>query len=171
MDVRHNGGMTNVLTLAEQWVPTTVWKRRRLFFRRAEESVQVHLDFVIDGKPLRSWIQEWEGVDWPPEEVSLLTPARPDLALEQIDRLLGRRPHQYWDRGWLLFCAGCWDESCGGVTADIRRENGKVYWSGIGWDDSLSADTYRIENAVDFVFDEAEYDRVLLLARARFTDK
>ena len=66
--------------------------------------------------------------------------------------------HQYWDRGWLLFCGACWDESCGGVTVDIRRENGMVRWEGIGWDDSYSDDTYRIENAVGFAFDEQEYD-------------
>lgn len=49
--------------------------------------------------------------------------------------------------------------------------NGKVYWSGIGWDVSFDADTYRIENAVDFVFDEAEYKRLLLKARERFTGR
>lgn len=163
--------MTNVLSLAERHVPGITWKRRLLFFRRAEETVEIHLDFLIDGKSLRTWIQEWEGAERPPEEVSLLTPARPDLAVEQIDRLLGRLPHQYWDRGWLLFCRACWDEGCGGVTVDIRREDGKVYWSGIGWDDSFDADTYRIENAVDFVFDEAEYERVLLNARARFAGR
>lgn len=163
--------MTNVLTLAERRVPGITWKRRLLFFRRAEETVEVHLDFVIDGKSLRTWIQEWEGADWAPEEVSLLTPARPDLAVEQVDRLLGRLPHQYWNRGWLLFCPGCWDEGCGGVTADIRRADGNVHWSGIGWDDSLDEDTYRIENAVDFVFDEADYEHVLLKAREQFTGK
>lgn len=84
----------------------------------------MHLDFVIDGKSLRTWIQEWEGADKPPEEVSLLTPARSNLAVEQIDRLLGRLPHPYWDRGWLLFCGACWDEGCGGVTATsaVRTE-------------------------------------------------
>lgn len=163
--------MTNVLTLAERRVPGITWKRRLLFSRRAEETVEVHLDFVIDGKSLRTWVQEWEGADKPPEEVSLLTPARPNLAVEQIDRLLGRLPHQYWDRGWLLFCGACWDEGCGGVTVDIRREDGMVYWSGIGWDVSFDADTYRIENAVDFVFDEAEYERLLLKARERFTGR
>ena len=124
----------------------------------------MHRDFVIDGKPLRTWIQEWEGSDEPPEEVSLLTPAQPDLAGDQIDRLLGRRSHQYWDRGWLLFCSVCWDEGCYGVTVDIRREDGKVYWSGIGWDNNYDPDTVRIENAVDFVFDEADYEHVLLEA-------
>ena len=29
-------------------------------FRCAEETVEVHLDFVIDGKSLRTWIQEWK---------------------------------------------------------------------------------------------------------------
>lgn len=96
-------------------------------------------------------------------------PERPDLAVEQIGRLLGRRPHQYWNRGWLLFCGGCWDEGCGWVTADIRRKDGRVYWSGIGWDDSLDEDTYRIENAVDFVFDEAACEGVLLTEREWFS--
>ncbi len=161
--------MTDVLTFVEHRIPRITWRPRWLFFWRADDAVEMHLDFVIDGKPLRTWIQEWQGADWAPEEVSLLTPVRPDLAVEQIDRLLGRRPHQYRNRGWLLFCGGCWDESCGGVTADIRREDGKVYWSGVGWDDSLDEDTYRIENAVDFVFDEAEYERILLEARERFS--
>lgn len=47
----------------------------------------------------------------------------------------------------------------------IRRADGRVHWSGIGWDDSLTEDTYRIENTVDFVFDETEYEHVLLDAR------
>ncbi|WRH25343.1 hypothetical protein GC088_09900 [Arthrobacter sp. JZ12] len=51
------------------------------------------------------------------------------------------------------------------MTADISRADGKVYWSGIGWDDSLTPDTYRIEDAVDFVFDEEDYERVMLEAR------
>jgi hypothetical protein len=55
--------MTNVLTLAERRGPGITWKRRLLFFRRAEEIVEVHLDVVIDGKSLRTWIQEWEGAD------------------------------------------------------------------------------------------------------------
>lgn len=55
---RKNGGMTNVLTLVEHHVPRITWSRRWLFFWRAGEAVEVHLDFVIDGKPLRTWIQE-----------------------------------------------------------------------------------------------------------------
>lgn len=160
--------MTNVLTLAERHVSGTVWRRQGLLRRRhAEETTEVHLDFVIDGKSLRTWIQEWEKEDIPPEEVSLLTPAFPKLAAEQIDRLLGRRAHQYWNRGWLLFCPACWDEGCGGVTVDIRHEDGKVYWSRLGWDNSYDPETDQIENAVDFVFDELEYEQVLLEARAR----
>jgi hypothetical protein len=157
--------MTNVLTLTERRVRRITWKKRFPLFRTAQERAEVHLDFVIDGKPLRARLQEWQEADSPPEEVSLLTQAEPKLAAEQIDRLLGHRPHQYWGRGWLLFCPACWDEGCGGMTADIRHEAGKVYWSGIGWDDSFTPDAYRIENAVDFVFDEVEYERVLLEAR------
>lgn len=161
-------GMTNVLTLAELKVPGNKLKKRDLVFGKVKKTVDIHLDFFIDGKSLRAWIQEWEGANSPPEEVSLLTPARPELALEQIDRLLGRRPHQYWNRAWLLFCQACWDEGCGGVTVDIYRENGRVIWSGIGWDDSIASDIYRIENASTFVFDEKRYDQVLLEARNRF---
>lgn len=120
--------MTNVLTLIERSVAGDTWKRRWLFFRRAEERAEVHLDFVIDGKPLRTWVQEWRGATDPPDEASLITQADPDLAVEQIDRLLGRRAHQYWDRGWPLFCPACWDEGCGGVTADhpSRRRKGSL---------------------------------------------
>lgn len=57
------GGMTNVLTLAVRRVPVITWKKRLLFFRRAEETVEVDLDFVSDGKSLGAWIQEWEGAD------------------------------------------------------------------------------------------------------------
>ncbi len=164
--------MTNdVLALEEQLVPTTSWQRRFIFFRREMKPVDVHLDFVINGMPLRTRIQEWEGEDTPPGEVSLMMADRPDLAVQQIERLLGLRPHQDWNRGCLLFCKACWDEGCGGVTADIRRENRKVYWSHIGWVVSYEESTDRIENAVDFIFDETEYERVLLEARERFTDK
>ncbi|MCG2623130.1 hypothetical protein LVY72_14605 [Arthrobacter sp. I2-34] len=158
----------NVLSLVERQVTSTAWKRHRLFFRRAVETTDVHLDFAIDSKPLRDWIQEWEGADKAPGEVSLLTPDRPDLAVEQIDRLLGGTPHQYWDRAWLLFCAYCWDEGCGGVTADITRRDGMVYWSNLGWNFSYEQDTNLIPKAAVFAFDEREYDRVLLEARERF---
>jgi hypothetical protein len=159
--------MTNVLTLTERHVPGTIWIKGGPFRRgRTEETVEVHLDFMIDGKNLRNWIQEWEEVDTAPEEVSLLIPAQPKLAAEQIDRLVGRRAHQYWDRGWLLFCP-CWDEGCGGVTANIRRADGKVYWSRLGWNNSYEPGTDYIKNAPDFVFDELEYEQVLLETRAR----
>ncbi|MHA7274602.1 hypothetical protein ACX80Z_14360 [Arthrobacter sp. TMT4-20] len=161
--------MTNILTLADRQVPGTTLKKRYLVFGTVKKTVEMHFDFFIDGKSLRTWIQEWEGADRPPEEVSLLTPAKPKLALEQIDRLLGLRPHQYWNRAWLLFCQACWDEGCGGVTVDIHRENGRVTWSGIGWDDSITPDTYRIENARTFEFDEKHYDQVFLEVRNRFT--
>jgi hypothetical protein len=158
----------NVLTLVEQHATFTAWKRHRLFFRRAVQTDDIHLDFVIDGRPLQDWIQEWEGTDAPPGEISLLTPDRPDLAIEQIDRLLGRIPHQYWNRGWLLFCGLCWDEGCASVTAKIRRGNGMVYWSNIGWDVAYEQVTELIPHAVTFAFAEREYDRVLLQARERF---
>lgn len=75
------------------------------------------------------------------------------------DVSLNRRlPHQRSDPGWLLFHDACWG-GCDGVTTDIRRENGKACRSGKGWDNSFDADTYRIENAVDFVLDEADYAR------------
>ncbi|MCW2134993.1 hypothetical protein [Arthrobacter sp. VKM Ac-2550] len=74
--------MNEVLTLEEQLVPTASWKRRFVFFRREMKTVDVHLDFVINGKPLRTWIQEWEGEDTPPGEVPLMTADRPDLAVQ-----------------------------------------------------------------------------------------
>lgn len=76
-------------------VPGTKLKKRYVAFGKVEETADMHLDFLIDGKLLRTWIQEWEGAGRPPEEVSLLTLAKSKLALEQIDRLLGRPPHQY----------------------------------------------------------------------------
>ena len=158
---------TNILTLVERPFDGPAPRRGLLSFRRPKN--EMFLDFFVDGKALRTWIQEWEDADRPPEETSLLTPARPEWAVQQIDRLLGRTPHQYWNRAWLLFCSACWTEDCGGVTADLRLEKGLVHWSGIGWDDSLSEDTYRIETALDFVFDAQQYEQTLLEARARFT--
>lgn len=160
--------MTNVLSLAEFSMSFTTWKPRFLVFQRPIETVEMFFDFVVDGKPLRAWIQGWEGTDEAPQEISLLMKTRPYLAVEQIDRLLGLRPHQYGERGWLLFCSVCGDEGCYAVTADIRRADGKVYWSRIGWDNNYDPETIPIENAADFVFDEADYERVLLEARKQF---
>lgn len=157
--------MTNVLTLVERSFGDSGPRRWASLNCRKDE---VFLDFLIDGKPLRIWIQEWQDADRPPDETSLLTPARPKWAVEQVDRLLGQLPHQHWNRAWLLFCGACWSEDCGGVTTDLRKEGGFVYWSGIGWDDSLSDETYRIGNAVDFVFDAQQYEQTLIEARARF---
>ncbi|MHA7146302.1 hypothetical protein ACX80U_16455 [Arthrobacter sp. TmT3-37] len=53
------------------------------------------------------------------------------------------------------------------MTVDISRADGKVLWSRLGWDNSYDPETEQIENAVEFVFDELNYERVLLEARTQ----
>jgi hypothetical protein len=167
---RDNASMAeyNVLSFVEHTVASTVRRRRMLFFSRWIETEVTNLDFAIDGKPLRTMIQDWSGLELVPEEASFLTAGNHRLAVEQIDRLLGRLPHQHGSRGWLLFCP-CGDEACGGLTTDIQRVDGVVRWSRIGWDVSYLDETDFIDNAEDFVFDAHDYDRVLLAARKEFT--
>lgn len=162
----------NVLSLVEQKVPCTESVRRWLLFSRDIRSVRTHLDFVVDGVPLREHVRRWSGLDEPPDDVSRLTGFDPEGAVEQIDRLRGLAPHQYWGRAWLLFCSFCADEGCGGLTADLAIDGDQVVWSNFGWDTDYELDDdeepVRIENSARFIFDRIQYDEVLLEARDRF---
>ncbi|MFB0835727.1 hypothetical protein ACX8Z9_04800 [Arthrobacter halodurans] len=159
----------NTLSFVERQVRTTSWERRWFFLSRFVEAEHTFLEPAIDGRPLREWVREWEGVDEPPEESTLLSAFDPELAVEQLDRLLGDKPNQFGDRAWLLFCKVCFDEGCGGLTADISRAGGRVTWSNFGWDtDYVTEDEEPARYNASFSFDEAAYDRLLAEAREHF---
>jgi hypothetical protein len=169
--VRNTGPVpaSNTLSCVERRVPTTRDVRRRFFFPWTVEGEHTFLEFAIDGKSLREWVREWEGVDEPPGETTLLSDSRPDWAIEQLNRLLGNRPHQHGERAWLLFCEACFDEGCGGITADVSRAGGHVTWSSFGWDtDHEKEDEEPDRYDASFSFDEAAYDALLTQTRNAF---
>ena len=161
----------NVLSLVEQEVEFSESVRRWLFFRREVRNVRAHLDFVVDGVPLREHVRRWSGLDEVPDDVSRLTDFDPYGAIEQIDRLRSLTAHQYGERAWLLFCSFCADEGCGGLTADLAIRGNRIEWSNFGWDTDCEIedeDPVRIENSSAFTFDRLQYENVLLEARDRF---
>lgn len=161
----------NVLSLVEQKVEFSESNRRWLFFSREISRVRTHLDFVVDGVPLREHVRRWSELDEAPDDVSRLTDFDPYAAIEQIERLRGLTPHQYVERAWLLFCSVCADEGCGGLTADLAIHENRVVWSNFGWDTNYVADgvePVRIETASAFTFDRVRYEKVLLEAQDRF---
>lgn len=161
----------NVLSFVEQEIEFSESERRWLFFSREISRVRTHLDFVVDGVPLREHVRRWSRLDETPDDLSRLTNFDPHSAVEQIDRLRGLKPHQFGQRAWLLFCSDCADEGCGGLTTDLAIRGHRVVWSDFGWDTNYKIDEedpVRIAPAPTFTFDRSQYEKVLLVARVHF---
>jgi|GEM_PF-4695384 len=161
----------NVLSLVEEEVEFSEPARRWLFSRREISRVRTHLEFMVDGVPLREHVRRWNRLNEAPSELSRLTDFDPHAAVEQIDRLRGLTPHQYGARAWLLFCPVCADEGCAGLTTTLAIHGNRVVWSDFGWDTNYEIDDedpVRIATAPTFTFDRVQYDNVLLEARNEF---
>lgn len=167
---------TNTLSLIEQAIPTTEKVRHWLFFIRQDATVHTHLDFVIDGIPLRDLVSAWEGLPAPLAQVSRLNDADPCEAIDEIDTQLGRIFLPQGDRMWLLYdqVSNALDD--GGLTMDLSLSGDAVSWSGFGWgvpaendeDTDYEEVTTYIEGAPSYTFDRAQYEAVLLAARDRY---
>lgn len=126
-------------------------------------------DFLVDGRFLREMV--FEGEDMEEREVSLLRRwgLSSRIAQEQIRRLKGELPGQFFPRRvWLYFCPVCFDEGCGGVSVRVQVGADQVVWSDFRHDmpateDEIEAfdDDDVITSVGTLVFDRVEYEAAL----------
>ncbi len=126
------------------------------------------LEIVIDGRPLRSWWQDWEAAPMPPSEITGLAPSTAQLGLDQLRQLQGPGPGHTPRRAELYYCPVCFDVSCGILTVEIARTTTAVTWRAIGWKDPEQdgAPDALIDAATPFVFEPTAYDVALEGARS-----
>lgn len=121
-----------------------------------------YLDFDIDGRPLRDWIDNTDDV--------ITSLNRPWLStLEQsIAELTGRCPDPDLPPGRLavLRCAECGDIGCGAVTARLDLTEDAVTWSDFAWETDIEDDEHLPAcPGVSFVFDRNSYVTTIESAR------
>lgn len=135
--------------------------RFRLFRRRQEVKVRVPIhEIYIDGLPLLALIEPSEADD-PHRRVPVPWSDHSEMPLEQLRQLLGGSlPADRNGRPWLLYCQ-CGDPGCGGLSARISITDNTVTWSDFGWDDIFGSPREPVEIDRTFVFERAEYEKVL----------
>lgn len=126
-------------------------------------------DFVVDGRFLGDIV--FAGVGMENREVTLLRRGLSSgAAQDQIRRLKGELPGEFFPhRVWLYFCAACYDEGCGGISAKIQIGAEQVVWSDFRHDGEPDTDDesehFDEEDAIAevgrLVFDRAQYEAVL----------
>ena len=134
------------------------------------------LDIVVDGRPLRSWVRDWEQPEWEHEIpildfVTQLSRSSPREAKQQRDQLRGPQPGYGPVTVELLYCPACFDISDGVLAVEISRTEDTVTWQRIGWIDEYEASTADalIPNASQFSFDASAYDLALSEAQVALT--
>lgn len=146
-------------------------------------------DFLLDGVFLGDMVADACGER--PPYISLLRRSLSGAGLgEQFARLLGLQPGPYYPtRIWLYFCSECFDEGCGGISANITFSDSLVLWSKFSFDSEaedgeseqeLLDEEDQLSAIPDLVFDRQQYEKVLnnlkaelskpLLPLARFID-
>jgi hypothetical protein len=136
--------------------------------RRAVEARR--LDIVVDGRPLRSWIDQWDQRSWPAYVTTLSRSSR-RWGLRQLAQLRGPEPGLESRRIELLYCPECFDVSDGILTVEATRTAESVTWRTFSWknDEGETDDDeedYVIEAAPDLVFDTNAYDSAIDHAEA-----
>jgi hypothetical protein len=160
----------NVLSFEPRVVSVTRWQPRFLRRSLVLQRDEVFLDFVVDGRPLPELLEVPEDVQRPSDDVvSDLGDSSPAEAVLQVERLLGLAPNQDGGaRVWLLFCAACHDEGCGGLTVKVERDAGVVVWSEFAWESLPDEPPMILSASQRFAFGEADYDGTLKTLRAHF---
>lgn len=160
----------NSLTFVENELEWTE-SRFRLFRRRRELKVRAPIrEIYIDGLPLLALIEPSEADD-PERRVPLLWSDYPDKALDQLRQLLGGPlPADRNGRTWLLYCQ-CGDPGCGGLSTRISIAEKNVTWSYFGWDDIFGSPMDPVEIDRTFVFERAEYEKLLHTLIRQFSDR
>lgn len=127
-------------------------------------------DFLVDGVFLGDVIAG--ACESRPPYISLLRRSLSGEGLtEQFARLLGRQPGPYYPtRIWLYFCPECFDEGCGGISANITFTGSRVLWSNFSFDfeaepgeseQELLDEVDQLSAIPDLVFDRQQYEDVL----------
>ncbi|NUL47985.1 hypothetical protein F7P69_22685 [Cellulosimicrobium funkei] len=159
----------NVLTLEPQ-NPEFVSREFASHSPRRRSVEASRLDIVIDGRPLRSWIEEWHQMSWP-TYVTTLTPSSRRWGLRQLAQLRGPEPELEPQRIELLYCPECFDVSDGILTIEASRTAEAVAWRTFSWKNDVGeadddSEDLVVEGAPNLVFDTIAYDSAIDRAEA-----
>lgn len=130
------------------------------------------MEFVVDGERLGRVLGPFLYYDDATEGfVSVLVSDSPaDIALEDLDRLLGAAPEpSLGGRTAIYVCAECGVVECGAVTAVVEVDDEKVVWRDFGYQYAYEPfDQDDIFSGVGpFTFDRRSYVQVLEEFRSR----
>ncbi|WP_461190065.1 hypothetical protein [Arthrobacter sp. Z4-13] len=129
------------------------------------------LDIVVDGKPLRDTLHVRSEDDRPAQHTTFLREARPELAIPQIDRWLGRINGDFDDGRIALFvCPICSDLACGALTMELRATADTISWLHLGWQDGITDGPQPwLLPEQSLSFERTTYETELLALRDHFT--
>lgn len=128
------------------------------------------LDIVVDGNPLRDTLRVSSEDDRPTQHTTFLREARPELAIAQIDRFLGRNNGDFADGRVALFvCPICSDLACGALTVELRATADTVSWLHLGWQDGITEEPQPwLLPEQSLSFERVTYETELLALRDHF---
>lgn len=121
-----------------------------------------YLDFDIDGRPLRDWIDQDDDLI-----TALYRPWLPSVE-QSIAELTGRCPDPDLPPGRIAVsrCAACGDIECGGLTARLALTEDTVTWSDFSWEsDPEDDELLPAFLEVTFVFERSAYEETIEQAR------
>jgi hypothetical protein len=128
-------------------------------------------DYVVDGRRLRDLLTV--PVEMAPitQETTLLCPAFPRAAVEQIDKLLLAGDPDFEDgRIGVLLSPVCGDTGCGAVSARITADTATVTWQDFGWQDGFTEEPQPwLFEPHRFTFDRDDYSTLMRELRDGFT--
>lgn len=129
------------------------------------------LDFVTGGQPLRETLHVGSEEDRPTQHTTFLREARPELAIPQIDRLLGRINGDFEDGRIALFvCPICSDLTCGALTMELWATPDTVCWLRFGWQDGITDEPQPwLLPEQSLSFERVTYETELLALRDHIT--
>lgn len=116
-------------------------------------------DYLVDGHRLRDLLRVSAEMGPIDQETTLLCPAFPLAAVEQIDKLQLIGPPDFEDgRIGVLFCPVCGDTGCGAVSARITVTAETITWEEFGWQDGITDEPQPwLFMPQRFTFDKTEY--------------
>ncbi len=125
-------------------------------------------DYLVDGHRLRDLLRVPAGMSPIDQETTLLCPAFPRGAVEQIDKLLLLGPADFEDgRIGVLLCPVCGDTGCGVVSAKITAAADTITWEEFGWQDGITDEPQPwLFMPQRFTFDRNEYLALMQQLRA-----
>ncbi|MDQ0865280.1 hypothetical protein QF036_002861 [Arthrobacter globiformis] len=161
--------LINSLAVVENELKWTE-SRFRLFRRRQEVQVRA-LSRNLHRRPTVARPDRTSEADDPDRRIPLLSSDHPEASWDQLRQLLGGPlPADRNGRTWLLYCQ-CGDPGCGGYSTRISITDKTVTWSDFGWDDIFGSSMEPVEIVRTFVFERAEYEKVLHKLISQFSGR